>query len=144
MNFFIAGIVSISLASVSVLHFLWAWGSTFPAHDQRSLAMTVAGFRGVTKMPPPLASLVVAIGLLGCAMVPLLLLFQQSSIGLPLKLIGFAIGSGFVFRGSLGFTPWWRRRTPEQPFATLDRKYYSPFCLLVGTGLIVLSAGVLS
>jgi hypothetical protein len=49
------------------------------------------------------------------------------------------IGLVFLGRGIAGFTPWWRRLTPEQPFARLDQSLYSPLCLLIGLGFIVLS-----
>ena len=35
--------------------------------------------------------------------------------------------------------PFWRRLTPEQPFADRDRLYYSPFCVLIGAGFLALS-----
>ena len=45
----------------------------------------------------------------------------------------------FLGRGIAGFTPWWRRLAPEQPFARLDVRYYSPLCLLIGLGFAVLA-----
>ena len=52
-----------------------------------------------------------------------------------------AIGAALVFlaRGIAGFTPAWRRLTPEQPFARLDVRYYSPLCLLIGLALLLLA-----
>ena len=49
------------------------------------------------------------------------------------------IGVVFLGRGIAGFTPWWRRLAPEQPFARLDVRYYSPLCLLIGLGFAVLA-----
>ncbi len=45
----------------------------------------------------------------------------------------------FLGRGVAGFTPAWRRHTPEQPFATLDIRYYSPLCLAIGLGFAALA-----
>ena len=45
----------------------------------------------------------------------------------------------FLGRGIAGFTPTWRALTPEQPFATLDLRYYSPLCLAIGAGFAVLA-----
>ncbi|TIX64206.1 MAG: DUF3995 domain-containing protein, partial [Mesorhizobium sp.] len=45
----------------------------------------------------------------------------------------------FLARGIAGFTPWWRRLAPEQPFARLDVNYYSPLCLVVGLGFAFLA-----
>ena len=49
------------------------------------------------------------------------------------------IGLAFLARGILGFMPWWRRLAPEQPFARLDRRFYSPLCLLIAAGFLVLA-----
>ena len=45
----------------------------------------------------------------------------------------------FLGRGLIGLTPWWRRLTPEQPFARLNLRYYSPLCLVVGLGFAILA-----
>ena len=50
-----------------------------------------------------------------------------------------AVALVFLGRGIAGFTPAWRRLTPEQPFATLDVRYYSPLCLAIGTGFAALA-----
>ena len=144
MNFLLAGVIAVGLLAVAILHFMWACGSTFPAADEKTLAVTVAGFRGVQKMPPRLASLIVSAALLFCVLLPLGLVFQNIAGGWLLKLLAGFIGAVFVLRGVMGFTPWWRSLTPEQPFARLDRKYYSPFCLFVGISLFVLTARVLT
>ena len=39
----------------------------------------------------------------------------------------------------MGLMPFWRRLTPEMPFARLDLRYYSPLCLALGAGLVVLA-----
>ena len=54
-------------------------------------------------------------------------------------LAGLAVALVFLGRGVAGFTPAWRRHTPEQPFATLDVRYYSPLCLAIGIGFAALT-----
>jgi hypothetical protein len=58
-----------------------------------------------------------------------------------LQLAGAAFFIALVFlgRGIAGFTSAWRRLTPEMPFARLDVRYYSPLCLVLGAGFIVLA-----
>jgi hypothetical protein len=55
--------------------------------------------------------------------------------------VSFAVGGLFVIRGFAGYSPRWRSRFNDEPFATRDRRYYSPFCLLMGVGYLALLAG---
>ncbi|WP_312860515.1 DUF3995 domain-containing protein [Neoaquamicrobium sediminum] len=63
------------------------------------------------------------------------------TLPLPAALIRLGgLGAALVFlgRGIAGFTPAWRRITPEMPFARNDRLYFSPLCLLIGAGFTLL------
>jgi hypothetical protein len=40
-----------------------------------------------------------------------------------------------------GYSPRWREHFRDEPFATRDRRYYSPYCLLMGVGYLALLAG---
>jgi len=53
---------------------------------------------------------------------------------------GVVLAVVFLARGLLGYTKWWRQLTPEEPFASLDKKFYSPLCLWIGLGFGVLVA----
>jgi len=44
----------------------------------------------------------------------------------------------FLGRGVLGYTSGWRARFSAEPFATLDRKNYSPLSLWIGAGFLIL------
>ncbi|MBR7552201.1 DUF3995 domain-containing protein, partial [Mycobacterium tuberculosis] len=44
----------------------------------------------------------------------------------------------FLARGGLSFTAFFRNRQAEEPFLTLDRRYYGPLCLAIGAGFAVL------
>ena len=37
--------------------------------------------------------------------------------------------------------PAWRRRLPEEPFATYDQRYYGPLCLALAAGFATLILG---
>ena len=49
-----------------------------------------------------------------------------------------AVAVLFLVRGALGYTARWRAMFTEEPFATLDRKNYSPLCLAIGIGFVIL------
>ena len=59
MNMFIASFMFIALFAVSIAHFLWAAGRTWPIRNEKLLAQTVVGAAGIEKMPPRLASFAV-------------------------------------------------------------------------------------
>lgn len=136
----LAAVLAVVLSVLAALHAYWGFGGVWPGHDPASCARTIAGFRGITEMPGPRASFAVTGAL---ALVALFALAQSGTVTQPfppvLVTLG-TLGAAMVFlgRGVAGFTPAWRRLTPEQPFATLDVRYYSPLCLAIGAGLVVL------
>jgi hypothetical protein len=92
------------------------------------LARAVVGTAGVEKMP----------GAVPCALVVVALLFAIMCLWWPPSLLRSlavgAIGAVFLARGAVAYTAFWRRLTPTEPFATLDRRYYGPLCLMLGLG----------
>ncbi len=124
-----ASILFLCLLTVSLAHFLWAIGSKWPVKDPALLAHTVIGAPGIERVPR-FASLVVAILVLAAAAIGSAL-GDKVSGGLPLTLAGVALTLVFGVRGILGYTSWWRARHPIEPFAMLDRRIYSPLCLIV-------------
>ena len=52
-----------------------------------------------------------------------------------------SIAGVFVARGVAGYTPTWRGHFRDEPFATRNRRYYSPYCLLMDIGYVSLLAG---
>ena len=137
----LAFVLSAVLLLVTALHAYWAIGGIWPGTDSASCARAVVGFRGVDEMPAPFACFAVAACLVLATLWPMALVGVFAS---PFPAVGLAAGAfliGLVFlgRGIAGFTPWWRGLAPEQPFARLDLRLYSPLCLLVGAGFIVLA-----
>jgi hypothetical protein len=127
------------LLLLAALHAYWGIGGFWPGTDAVSCARTVGGFTGARSMPGPAACFGVA-GALGAA--ALVALAASGALPVPAPLAGIvALGAALVFlgRGIAGFTPAWRRLTPEQPFAWLDVRYYSPLCLAIGAGLFILA-----
>lgn len=124
----IASLLSVLLLALGVLHVLWGIGYWFPIEDEAQLVRSVAGFAGAEEMP----------GAVPCALVAVALFMAVTCLWWPPGPFRFlalcVIGAVFVLRGAAAFTPFWRKLTPLEPFATLDRKYYGPLCLLVGLG----------
>ncbi|HEY0853315.1 MAG TPA: DUF3995 domain-containing protein [Devosia sp.] len=131
-----ASILFLCLLTVSIAHFLWAIGSKWPIRDPALLAHTVIGAPGVERVPR-LAALVVALLVLAAAAIGSAL-GDKTSGGLLLTLAGIVLTLVFGIRGVLGYTSWWRARHPVEPFATLDKRIYSPLCLIVAVCFAVL------
>ena len=137
MNMFIASMMFIALFSVSLAHFLWAVGRTWPIRNEKLLAQTVVGFKDIERMPPRLASFGIAIGTFAAGIFALALADHDSG-GIWLNLGGLFLAVIFLARGIAGFTPWWTELTPEPNFRLNDRRVYTPLCLALGLGFIAL------
>lgn len=137
MSMFVSSLMFIALFAVSIAHFLWALGRTWPIRDEKLLARTVVGFRDVERMPPRLFLLAMAVGALAAGVLALALADHDSG-GAALSLAGLALAAIFLVRGVLGYTAWWKKLTPEPNFRLNDRRVYSPLCLLLALGFLVL------
>lgn len=134
------------LAAISALHFAWATGSTFPAADAAELSRMVTGFRSRDLMPGKGLTLLVSVAILIGGFWALVLA-EWAWLPLPTWLValgGLGLATVFLARGIAGYTDRWRQLTPEQPFARLDRRYYSPLCLVIGIYFIILTLGYLT
>ncbi len=125
------------LMVVALAHFFWALGTSWPIGTELLLAQTVVGRAGVTRMPNRWLTLLVAVLLFAAAVVAMGLADHDDG-GIVRTLLGALLAIIFVARGILGYTAGWRARFPVEPFATLDRKNYSPLCLWIGAGFLIL------
>ena len=137
MSMMIAALIFIALLAISVAHFIWSVGQTWPIRDEKLLAQTVVGFRNIEHMPPKLASFVVAVVTLSAGILAMALADHDSG-GLPMTLLGLPLSAVFLVRGAVGYTAWWAQKTPEPSFRFNDRRVYSPLCLLLGAGFLAL------
>ena len=140
MTALLAIALSLAVYTLAILHAYWGFGGFWPAANPERLARTVVGTPGIKRMPPPASCFAVAALLAAIASWPLFaarLLPEAWPAWLTL-LAGTGIAAVFLGRGVAGYTQAWRRRFPEQPFAILDRRYYSPLCLALGAGFLVL------
>ncbi len=137
MSMLIAALMFIALLAVATAHLLWSLGRTWPIRNEKLLAQTVVGFRDIERMPPRLASFAVALATLAAGILALSLA-DHTSGGLPLTLLGLPAAAVFLARGAVGYTAWWAEKTPEPNFRLNDRRVYSPLCLALGAGFLVL------
>jgi hypothetical protein len=137
MNMLVGSLTVVPVLMVAVAHLLWSLGLTWPIRDEALLVKTVVGRPGATRMPNRLLTFVIAVVMFAIGVVALSLADHDSG-GLWLTLIGAASAAGFLVRGIIGYTAGWRRRYPAEPFATHDRKFFSPLSLWIGAGFLIL------
>jgi hypothetical protein len=128
----VAVFLTIALLLLAALHISWAIGFWIPIRDEATLARTVVGAKGVSRMPGAIACAMVAVALAFAASLPWTPAFPFQ----PLFMVGAAVV--FLLRGMAAYLPSWRKLTPEQPFARLDRQVYGPLCLAIGAGYLFL------
>ena len=140
MSVAIAVALALLLMAIAGLHFYWGRGGLWPAASEPALIATVIGDARAKRMPSPSLCTLVAASIALTALWPLLLVGVPGTASLrPLVVLGgFAIAAVFLLRGIAGFVPAWQRLHPLEPFASHDRRYYSPFCLLVAAGYAAL------
>lgn len=135
-------LLAIVLSVLGLLHVIWAAGMSFPFPNQQSLARSIVGRRGITRLPSR-----ASVALLG-----MLLLFAASAaiimghyapdfpaLKLLLVPVGLFLAAIFLLRGLVGILPAFERAAPEQPFLSLNRRVYSPVCALIGIGFLTLT-----
>lgn len=118
------------LAIIALIHALWGLEIWVPIRDEERLARAVVGAKGVTRMPGTIPCFLVVAGLV---LIIAALWMPQMVIGQIIIWVSCAV---FALRGGIAYTKFWRKMTPEQPFADYDRKYYAPLCLLLAVGLL--------
>jgi hypothetical protein len=137
MNMLVGALTFVPLLAAAFAHLLWSFGNTWPIRNEQLLAQTVVGAPGITRMPNRLLTFIVAVLIFATGIIALSLA-DRTSGGLPLTLLGALLAMVFIARGVLGYTSGWRVRFPTEPFATLDRRNYSPLCLWIGAGFLIL------
>jgi len=137
MNMLVASLTFLPLFTVAFAHYLWAFGNTWPIRNEALLAQTVVGRPGITKMPNRFVTFGVATALIVFGIVALSLADPVAG-GVGLTVLGILLALVFIARGVLGYTPGWRAQFPTEPFASLDRKNYSPLCFWIGAGFLIL------
>jgi Protein of unknown function (DUF3995) len=137
-----AVIIFLALALIAVMHAAWGFGVRWPAQDERDLVALVVGRTGATRMPARSECLGVAVAIFAAGIVALAV---ADLIALPLP--GILVTAAAVFvtavfaaRGVAAYLPAWRGRFSQEPFATMDRSWYAPLCLLFALAFALLVA----
>ena len=140
MTALMALLLPIGVGAIAVIHVAWGLGSHWPEASEEALARSVVG-DGRRRMPPAWQCFLVALVL---AVMDLWPWYVLGRIEHPSVLAGtYMIAGIFAARGIAGFSHRWKAHFTIEPFATRNRRYYSPYCLLLGVGYIALVAGEL-
>jgi hypothetical protein len=139
MTAIIAWCIFIVLTTIAAIHVAWGAGMRWPRKTEAELVTTVIGHKGDT-MPSPSQCYLAAFAIFIPGAIALLLagLVQTALPSWLVALAGAGAAAVFAGRGIAGYVPAWRARHPREPFASLDRYYYSPLCLMLAAGLVVL------
>jgi Protein of unknown function (DUF3995) len=134
------------LVALAALHAWWGVGGRWPGHDERSLVELVVGRTRSMRMPGFVRCMLVASALFAAAgLVALQGKVIAVDFGMPgerLVQAGFWIaGAVFALRGLAGFIPQIFAYADGTPFASLNRRFYSPLCLLIAAGFAVTGTG---
>lgn len=133
----IAALVFIPLLAIALAYFTWSLGRSWPLRDREMLARTITGRPGRSELPSGWIFLLIAAFMLTAGVVALSLADHDAG-GWWLNALGIVLGLLFLARGVAGYTPGWRATFAAEPFATLDRKNYSPLALFLGAGFLLL------
>lgn len=135
-------LLAILLGGLGLLHIIWAAGLSFPFPNEQSLARSIVGRRGITRLPSHASVALLGMLLISAACAAIVMGHYATSIT-TLKFlmvpIGLFLSAVFLLRGLVGVLPAFERAAPEQPYLSLNRRLYSPLCFLIGVGFLALT-----
>jgi len=140
MTIVLVGLIAAVLGLAAAIHFYWLAGGLWPARDEQALARTVIGIEGIRKMPARWLTGLVMLGIALAAIWPMLWLGWIAS-PLPhwLTTAGMVVVCVVLLgRGFAGYSPAMKRLNCEEPFATLNARYFSPTIILLGLAFAIL------
>ena len=138
MTVLFACLLFVGVGVLAVIHAMWGLGYSWPEANEQALVRAVVG-DGRRYMPAPWQCYAVAVVLALVALWPFVMLGRDEETWV--QSVTFIIAGVFVARGVAGYTVTWRSHFRDEPFATRNRRYYSPYCLLMGIGYLSLLAG---
>ncbi len=139
----IGSLIFLVLLTTAIIHVAWAFGVVWPAKDEQGLIRTVIGHPDVKRMPSRNLTLLVAGGIASAGLCGL---WGADMLMLPLPgwvktVVLFGLMGIFTVRGLLSYISCGPLKNRMEPFATLDRRYFAPLCLLLGAGFLILFWG---
>lgn len=135
----IAFAMFVILTSIAAIHVAWGAGIRWPRRTELDLVSTVIGYEH-HRMPSPNQCYIAALAIYVPGVIALMLAgLVDATVPRSLVVLAGCIAAlAFAGRGIAGYLPAWRARFPREPFASLDRQYYSPLCLLLAAGFVIL------
>jgi Protein of unknown function (DUF3995) len=137
--------LALLLASVGVMYLVWSAGVTFPFANEQSLARSLIGRRGITRVPSRAAFLYIGVLFFAAAVAAFLMGGYSEAVPQSkpfLAPVGLLLALVFLGRGVAGVLPAFERAAPEQPYLSLNRRLYSPLCVLAGLGFLFLTVAL--
>ncbi len=142
LPYIVPGLLFVALGAVAALHFYWAAGGVWPGSDAADLSSLVVGDPRRPGMAAPKDLAAIGGWFAVAALLALVLAFRFGPpIDKALAWVGAAVGVLFAARGLSGYLPFWRAVHPGVKFTLLDKRFYSPFCVLVAEGFYLLVSG---
>ncbi|MEO1252927.1 MAG: DUF3995 domain-containing protein [Pseudomonadota bacterium] len=136
----IAVLLFFVLTAIAALHAYWAMGGLWPGASERELIDTVVGDPRMEQMPAREVTLAVAGLLIFCGVIALAAGGVFPAPVWLTSLLGVGAGLLFLARGAAGFffekVAW----ETGEPFTSMNVRFYSPLCLVIGAGFFALVA----
>jgi hypothetical protein len=122
-----------TLGALAVLHAAWGRGSSFPFHERAELADAVIGRRTVPSAPAcfVVASLLTAGSAVVLNLVPMPKRMRAVALAVMAAVLAIRSAAGFSSNTSR-----LSKGSDSERFRRLDRRLYSPLCLLLAIGSI--------
>ncbi len=139
MRLLVAIPLFLALALIAFAHARWARRQYWPFVDGEHLSKYVIGDPARPGMPPDGLIWLVAGALSFAALDALALGFDLGAfVNKAAAWIGAGLLAVFGLRGLAGYTPFWRSARSVLEFSLLDKRFYSPLCILLAEGFYVL------
>lgn len=134
----LAALAATVLASLGLLHVLWALGNPWPASDAEAFVATFLGSPGGVPMPGPLITMLVAFALLAAAALVLMRVSRVDVVRGIGHLGTLGVGIALALRAAVGFiVSGLLPHLVVEPYRTLDLWVYSPLCLALAVAVFV-------
>lgn len=134
--------LAVVLFATCLLYLLWSAGVTFPFANEQSLARSLIGRRGITRIPSRASFVYLAVLFFAAAAAAFLMGGFSEAVPRSkpfLAPVGLLLAAVFLGRGIAGILPAFERAAPEQPYLSLNRRIYSPLCALAGIAFLFLT-----
>ncbi len=138
---FLAVLLSFVFALVGAVHVLWALRVWWPIRDEARLAQTVVGTPGITRMPASWLTMVV-VGAVAVGMAWIAMLAGWVAAPVPVWLVttgGAVMAAILLVRGTATYVAPLFGASAAPAFTRLDRRFYAPLILALGTGVALLT-----